>query len=219
MTDSKFVLTRVSGAPVSTEELLKDLQATAKARGKTTVGQKEYRKHGKFDDTTVRKRFGSWNNALKEAGLAISNESGISDDQLFENILSLWQHYGRQPRRSELAEVPSSISQSPYNRRFGSWLKALEAFVEYANSSEAEVPVTSSSSDSCKTSRDPNLKLRWLVLQRDHFTCCGCGASPANDITVKLHVDHIVPWSKGGETVFENLQTLCEKCNLGKSNG
>ncbi len=32
------------------------------------------------------------------------------------------------------------------------------------------------------------------------------------------HIDHIKPWSKGGETVLENLQTLCATCNLGKSN-
>ncbi|WP_349257294.1 HNH endonuclease [Novimethylophilus sp.] len=49
-------------------------------------------------------------------------------------------------------------------------------------------------------------------------TCCACGASPAISLGVELHVDHIVPWSKGGETVLENLQTLCSMCNLGKSN-
>ncbi|MDR2876514.1 MAG: HNH endonuclease [Chromatiales bacterium] len=26
------------------------------------------------------------------------------------------------------------------------------------------------------------------------------------------------PWSKGGETVIENLRTLCSLCNIGKSN-
>ena len=68
-----------------------------------------------------------------------------------------------------------------------------------------------------KTSRDINLRLRFRVLQRDNFKCCACGASPAKDPAVELHVDHITPWAKGGETVFENLQTLCSKCNLGKS--
>jgi 5-methylcytosine-specific restriction endonuclease McrA len=56
------------------------------------------------------------------------------------------------------------------------------------------------------------------VLQRDRFTCCACGASPALTPSIELHVDHIVPWSKGGETVLGNLQTLCSVCNLGKSN-
>ena len=68
-----------------------------------------------------------------------------------------------------------------------------------------------------KTQREPNLRLRFKVLARDHFKCCSCGASPAKDSSVELHVDHIVPWSKGGETVLENLRTLCSKCNLGKS--
>ena len=33
-----------------------------------------------------------------------------------------------------------------------------------------------------------------------------------------LHIDHIVPVSKGGKTVPSNLQVLCSKCNGNKSN-
>ncbi|MBT8349562.1 MAG: HNH endonuclease [Sulfurovum sp.] len=50
---------------------------------------------------------------------------------------------------------------------------------------------------------------------KDGAKCNLCGATP-ND-GAKLHVDHIIPWAKGGETVLENLQILCEKCNVGKS--
>lgn len=32
-----------------------------------------------------------------------------------------------------------------------------------------------------------------------------------------LHVDHVIPWSKGGETTLENLRVLCSVCNIGKS--
>ena len=53
---------------------------------------------------------------------------------------------------------------------------------------------------------------------RDGFTCKTCGRSPINEKGVKLHVDHIVPWSKGGETIPDNLETKCEQCNLGKGN-
>ena len=60
-------------------------------------------------------------------------------------------------------------------------------------------------------------KLRYQVLKRDNFKCCACGASPAKDPSVELHIDHIIPWSKGGESTLENLQTLCSKCNIGKS--
>jgi 5-methylcytosine-specific restriction endonuclease McrA len=66
-------------------------------------------------------------------------------------------------------------------------------------------------------SRDPSPRLRFEVLARDKFTCRFCGASPMKDPSVTLHIDHIIPWSKGGETSLTNLQTLCAKCNLGKS--
>ena len=66
-------------------------------------------------------------------------------------------------------------------------------------------------------SRNPSTRLRFQVLVRDKFTCRCCGASPMKDSSVTLHIDHIIPWSKGGETSLQNLQTLCAKCNLGKS--
>lgn len=43
---------------------------------------------------------------------------------------------------------------------------------------------------------------------------CGRGREDG----VKLHVDHIVPVSRGGKSVMSNLQTLCEDCNCGKGN-
>lgn len=58
--------------------------------------------------------------------------------------------------------------------------------------------------------------LRYDVLKRDNFTCQICGASSKKD-GVKLEVDHIFPVSKGGKTEMKNLQTLCERCNRGKS--
>lgn len=76
---------------------------------------------------------------------------------------------------------------------------------------------TSSSLQQKKTSRKISDKLRYQVLKRDNFKCCACGASPAKDSMVELHIDHIIPWSKGGETTLENLQSLCSKCNIGKS--
>lgn len=57
-------------------------------------------------------------------------------------------------------------------------------------------------------------KLRYQVLNRDHHKCVICGASAKDG--VKLHVDHIIPVSKGGKTELSNLRTLCERCNLGK---
>ena len=56
--------------------------------------------------------------------------------------------------------------------------------------------------------------LRYDVLQRDGFRCQICGATQEDG--VKLHVDHIIPVSKGGKTEMSNLRTLCDRCNIGK---
>lgn len=221
MEKPKFQLSRVSGQPVEDSELIEDLKRVVNGLGSNTLPQRQYGDLGKYDISTVIRRFGTWNKALQKANIKISNRVNIGDEELYENILRLWEHYGRQPRRRDLANSPSTISQYPYNRRFGSWTAALQSFVEYANGNDVE-EITGSSHTAIpvkrRTGRDPSIRLRWKVLRRDNFKCCACGSSPAITPGIELHVDHIIPWSKGGDTIVENLQTLCSKCNLGKSN-
>ena len=56
--------------------------------------------------------------------------------------------------------------------------------------------------------------LRYDIMKRDGFRCVICGASASDG--VQLHIDHILPVSKGGRTERSNLRTLCSRCNLGK---
>lgn len=60
--------------------------------------------------------------------------------------------------------------------------------------------------------------LRWDVLKRDGAVCVVCGASKKTGAV--LHVDHIQPRSLRPDLEWEpdNLQVLCQECNLGKSN-
>jgi 5-methylcytosine-specific restriction endonuclease McrA len=53
------------------------------------------------------------------------------------------------------------------------------------------------------------------LLARDELRCKRCGAEPPQ---VKLHIDHVIPVSRGGSNKSENLQFLCATCNLRKSN-
>lgn len=56
---------------------------------------------------------------------------------------------------------------------------------------------------------------RLRILRRDNFTCQKCGFH--TDDKSKLHIDHILPFSKGGDNSDKNLQVLCPECNLAKS--
>ncbi|MFK4113608.1 HNH endonuclease [Microbacterium sp. NPDC006705] len=61
-------------------------------------------------------------------------------------------------------------------------------------------------------------RLRAYIKDRDGWACKSCGASVRVEPNLLLEVDHIVPVSRGGMTVEENLQTLCWRCNRSKSN-
>jgi 5-methylcytosine-specific restriction endonuclease McrA len=62
---------------------------------------------------------------------------------------------------------------------------------------------------------DEWLKLRYQALKKYGKTCMLCG-----EVKGPVHVDHIKPRSKYPQLAldFDNLQILCVKCNLGKSN-
>jgi len=61
-------------------------------------------------------------------------------------------------------------------------------------------------------------KIRDRIKSRDNFTCQNCGHKHSGFGEIKLHVDHIIPRSKGGSDEDSNLRTLCSSCNLLKSN-
>ncbi|MDO8630614.1 MAG: HNH endonuclease [Phycisphaerales bacterium] len=75
-----------------------------------------------------------------------------------------------------------------------------------------------------KTGRTVSPKLRFKVFKRDNFTCKACGRSRANHPGLELEADHVVAYSPSnetvpcGETILDNLQTLCRECNVGNSN-
>ncbi|NEO31194.1 MAG: HNH endonuclease [Symploca sp. SIO3C6] len=50
-------------------------------------------------------------------------------------------------------------------------------------------------------------------MHKDNYKCVFCGRISSE---VKLEVDHILPFSKGGKNDISNLQTLCFDCNRGK---
>jgi 5-methylcytosine-specific restriction endonuclease McrA len=51
------------------------------------------------------------------------------------------------------------------------------------------------------------------IFIRDHYTCQYCGRTPKED---DLTIDHIIPKSRGGRTVWENVVLACTTCNTAK---
>lgn len=57
-------------------------------------------------------------------------------------------------------------------------------------------------------------KIRFSIYERDGYRCQICGRSGRFD---DLEIDHIKPIAKGGKSTYDNLQTLCSRCNKEKS--
>lgn len=199
------------------EELLSDVSLVAKKLGKETITMDDYKKYGKYHCTTLTRRFGSWFDVLNLCNLNPSRPPiNIPNEELFDNLEKIWRHYGRQPKYHEIKKPLSNYSVGTYEHRFGSYYNALKAFIEDINGVIVNDKVHFKTSDKYNP-RSINYRTRFLVMRRDDFKCRICGASPATDPNVILHIDHIIPCAKGGCAEIDNLQTLCSKCNLGKS--
>lgn len=216
----KFEVKKVN-RNVSNEELLADVKNIASKYGLTTMSQEVYAQYGKYHPCTFLRRFGSWFKVLELCALKPSRSRiNIPNEELFANLEHIWLVLGRQPKYVEVEKPLSLFSIGTYEHRFGSWYNALDAFVLYMSNEESNLQsVVEKNNDGIKhyTKREPSARLKVQVLMRDGNRCRLCGVE-CNDGLHNIHFDHIIPWSKGGETVLENLQVLCSDCNLAKGN-
>ena len=225
---------------ISDVDLIADLQRVAALIGSRKVTSTQYCENGKYSFPTIIERFGAWSTFVEKSGLEQTDFiKPITNEELFEELEKIWISLGKQPTTTDMKKGISEYSLDTYMKRFGGWRNALIAFLKYIDSDEVEtvneednqvnnqenmeIEVDTIQNEIIephrkRTTRNISAKLRLKVFIRDDFKCCFCGASPAKDPNIELHIDHIIPWSKGGETIFDNLQTLCSKCNLGKSN-
>lgn len=214
---------------VPDEDLLNDLKAVAENLGLDKITSRQYDSAGgKYTSGTMGVRFGSWNKALAKAGLNTVMKHNPSKLELFQNLEEVWIKLGRQPVFRDMKKPFSNFSALPYRTRFGTFRNALIAFVEFINSTKSEeiepfwreeisneLPQKEETEYKHKTKRLPSDRLKVQVLMRDGNKCRLCGITLIGD---NIHFDHIKPWSKGGETVLENLQVLCDTHNLAKGN-
>jgi len=251
------------GRAMSDEQILTKIRDVAAQLGNRPLAGADIEANSEITQNLMYRRFGSVSAALGRAGVEqVGHGRRHTEDDVFENLLKVWTHYGRPPTVSEMDRPPSTVGKNTYLHRYRGWRNALKAFVERANSEADAVPALTPEKGSSKVAyradpkdsstanaagtenprpqigttkrsrvtshakanvkpeerREPSIGLRFRVLQRDQFRCRLCGRSPATELTCELHVDHVVPFSKGGKTTLENLQALCSHCNVGKSN-
>ena len=223
---------------LSQSKILVELEVAAKHFNYIEFGRRDFDKIAGISSSAVRKHFGgSWTKALsalkqhlKQKSLDLSPRPHApnriySDKDLFAEMERIWQKLGQRPSRTEWEASDPKIAYQTYGKRFHGWTNACHKFIEYkmghtilVESRPQKQETDNSPNQNKEDKREISLKLRLTILNRDNFCCVLCGKSPALNRGVTLHIYHKIPFSKGGKSTADNLQTLCSECNLGKSN-
>ena len=218
----QFKIDRIR-APHSKPEMIESLKRFAAVRGAQPLEMRDYDAwEGRLlRSETIRLHFGGWGKALQAAGLRATRSCNLDLREMVDAFKNCWRDHRAVPSRKQL-ELYLDRHNCPF--RWKSYLNVwgglqrlakLVVEVQNGNLPESQLYVR----EQHKKQRHPiSLRDRTTVLKRDDYRCAKCGASSKMDKSIRLHVDHIIPVSKGGSNTLQNLQTLCSECNLGKSN-
>ncbi len=241
MSDFKFEFDRHQINKIPREKIIKELEKVAKHFNYTDFKQDDFDKMAGINYYTVYREFGSWEKVMeflvehfKGKGIdfkVTTRRSSYTVQEMFDEMEKIWMQLGHRPSRNEWTTLKPKISYDSIYRHFGGWTSACLKFIEYKmggtilndvfvipNSRPQKIKKENKIEYKKENARNVSLSLRLQVLNRDNFRCNFCGKSPVTDFGTKLHIDHITPFSLGGKSILDNLQTLCEECNLGKSN-
>lgn len=113
-------------APISRDSLIEELNRLADALGKTPSAN-DMRDHGEHPVSTYRSQFGSWANAVSEAGFTPKSVGEpIPRDELIAEVQRLAGELERPPSATDMKTI-GNYSTDAYRNHFGSWNQAVEA--------------------------------------------------------------------------------------------
>ena len=103
------------------EEVISELRRIATHLNTDRLTQSQFKQYGHISLNTVKRRFGSWNQALEGAGMPTAppgptaelHQQKISDEDLLQEIIRLTQELGKQPSETEMT-AKSRFSPQPY---------------------------------------------------------------------------------------------------------
>jgi hypothetical protein len=186
---------------ISDEKLLAELRDVADEHG-GSVSRSEFERKSAYSRSTYEKRFGNWNDALREAGLPVNRASAV------EVICDECGDAFERPRAHLDRDWTDHIFCS--EECHGEWREGRikgekhpqfdpEAHDEYGANWE---------------------QFREKVIERDGGQCVRCGLSREShqqEFGRDLHVHHIIPRSEFDDVresnTFENTVTVCIQCH------
>lgn len=199
---------------IAKEDLLQELKRIAQKENREprTVDMKAY---GEYSTQVYLERFGSWANAVREAGYEPHIERGLSDEKLLDELRRISRDEDTPPSSPEMREK-GKHTRSLYQRRFGSWNAAVQAAgfdpLHRSPGESLEKAIYGEGWTSDK---------REAVRRRDGFECvvCGIEQSEYKDSTgMSLDVHHIIPARECDtdeeRNCMSNLITLCRACHM-----
>ncbi|WP_280985286.1 homing endonuclease associated repeat-containing protein [Halorhabdus utahensis] len=208
--------------PISREELLFELQRLTDELGRPPTGP-EMHDFGAFSHSIYQRKFDTWNNALREAGLDLHDNKGTPDGELISEIQSLVDELGRVPAAQDMNNK-GKYMHSTYQSRFGSWSDAVrEAGYEpvWGQSGFPAGEEHPGWKGGHKRYYGPSWSsARRKARERDGYTCQRCGMTDEEHLDEyghKLHVHHIKPFRTFDDhedaNDLGNLITVCLDCH------
>jgi hypothetical protein len=86
----------------------------------------EMERKGPYTASPYKRAFGNWNQALRQAGLEVNYARDVSEEDLLAELKRFAKKLGHVPRTHEMRDQ-GNWSRGIYQKRFGSWNKALLA--------------------------------------------------------------------------------------------
>ncbi|MBL6456961.1 HNH endonuclease [Belnapia sp. T6] len=217
--------TRQRNAPTKADveaELRRFAKATRVA-DRTLANFKDWRLR-RISPTAVSRYFGSWFDAFQELGIAVpgrTKSSRHSEEEIIAAVERIWRWCGRPPSAEDFKKYArihdDGISFGAVYYHFGALKPFLASFVQWKQGRLTLAQFLTGAR--MGRLRDPvRPKVRYALLNARNYTCDACGRSPKLHPGTVLHIDHVIPVSKGGTDDLSNLRVLCQVCNIGKGN-